>query len=162
MAKLPPKPLNPVHEFFPVGADGQSPMNFGAFDQAKKMGLVGEDEDETKWKKGGLTYIDGDAPLNKNGETYSERMKKKIYGKNPIVEDPDNPDQVIRKDDIPSPNNKIGGIGATSPEKKSFNPSDLIKKTKNKTPKVNLEGPMPESVKNLIKKGKNHPTKEKS
>jgi len=66
MAKLPPKPLNPVHEFFPVGADGQSPMNFTAFDQAKKMGLVGEDEDETKWKKGGVPYIDGDEPLNKN------------------------------------------------------------------------------------------------
>jgi len=73
MSKLPPKPMNIVHEYFPVGTDGHSPMN----------------------------YIDKDVPLNKNGKTYSERMKDKIYGKNPIVEDPDNPDQVIRKDDIP-------------------------------------------------------------
>jgi len=27
MAKLPPKPMNVVHEYFPVGTDGQSPFN---------------------------------------------------------------------------------------------------------------------------------------
>ncbi len=27
MAKLPPKPRNIVHDYFPVGTDGQSPMN---------------------------------------------------------------------------------------------------------------------------------------
>tara|TARA_B100000287_G_scaffold241262_1_gene226744 strand:+ start:41 stop:316 length:276 start_codon:yes stop_codon:yes gene_type:complete len=28
MAKLPPKPMNIVHEYFPVGTDGHSPMNY--------------------------------------------------------------------------------------------------------------------------------------
>ena len=27
MAKLPPKPLNIVHDYFPVGTDGHSPMH---------------------------------------------------------------------------------------------------------------------------------------
>ncbi len=27
MAKLPPKPMNVVHEYFPVGTDGQNPFN---------------------------------------------------------------------------------------------------------------------------------------
>ena len=64
--------MNIVHEYFPIGSE--SPMN----------------------------YMDKDVPLNKNGKTYSERMKDKIYGKNPIVEDPNNKGKVIREDDIPS------------------------------------------------------------
>ncbi len=54
MAKLPPKPLNPVHEFFPVGTDGQSPLNSpadfdGAFTTGQTLGRIGKDEDDTKF-----------------------------------------------------------------------------------------------------------------
>ena len=44
MAKLPPKPMNVVHEYFPVGTDGQSPFN-----RVEPMAYK----------------IDGDAPLAK-------------------------------------------------------------------------------------------------
>jgi len=85
MAKLPPKPRNPVHEFFPVGADGQSPMNF-----------VGPKQVE-----------EGDKPeeianrFSLGGEHDVVPTKKIDYYKdNPIVDDPDNPGKKIRKKDL--------------------------------------------------------------
>ncbi len=222
MAKLPPKPRNPVHEFFPVGADGQSPMNFVGPKQveegdkpeeiANKYSLKGEHDvvhtpnnkvigpglGETLTEKKDpsfhapqTTQNTADTPspapapqqgkkqpLSAKAQKVEDRQNwrtfkvaKKAYKKKEkekskkeiekIREEGRDARRQIRQASD-TPNNKIGGIGATSTKKKSFNPSDLIKKTKNKTPKVNLKGPMPEGVKNLIKKGKNHPTKKKS
>ena len=42
MAKLPPKPMNVVHEYFPVGTDGQSPFNRVEPVAYKATGLVPE------------------------------------------------------------------------------------------------------------------------
>jgi len=42
MAKLPPKPMNVVHEYFPVGTDGQSPFNRVETVAYNKTGLVPE------------------------------------------------------------------------------------------------------------------------
>ena len=83
MAKLPPKPLNPVHEFFPVGADGQSPMNYGP-KQVKESDKP--EEIANKYSLG------GESLLNKNGTDY--------YSENPIVDDPDRPGEKIRKKDL--------------------------------------------------------------
>ena len=60
MAKLPPKPRNIVHDYFPVGTDGQSPMN----------ALDGSAWEAMKFKQGELDE-DGKpikSVLNKNGK----------------------------------------------------------------------------------------------
>ena len=60
MAKLPPKPRNIVHDYFPVGTDGQSPMN----------ALDGSAWEAMKFKQGELDE-DGKpikSILNKNGD----------------------------------------------------------------------------------------------
>ena len=130
MAKLPPKPLNPVHEFFPVGADGQSPMNYGP-KQVKESDKP--EEIANKYSLGGESLLN----------------KTDYYSENPIVDDPDNPGKKIRKKDLEArqksqrvevgkgssneldevvltPNNKIVGIGnlrepleSPKPKKKS-------------------------------------------
>ena len=110
MAKLPPKPRNPVHEFFPVGADGQSPMNKGAFD----VYLEGKDKDkdgDTLFNKVG-EFDPGESPEEKaarilklkadTNKATQEGLLKKIdyYKDNPIVDDPANPGKKIRKKDL--------------------------------------------------------------
>jgi hypothetical protein len=88
MAKLPPKPLNPVHEFFPVGADGQSPMNYGP-KQVKESDKP--EEIANKYSLG------GESLLNKNGDPDDPTD---YYSENPIVDDPDRPGEKIRKKDL--------------------------------------------------------------
>mgnify|MGYP001124089354 CR=1 FL=1 len=138
MARLPKKPANIVHEFFPVGTDGHSPMNNidGAFEAMQyvkgKHPKYNKDKDEdgdTLFNKAEpAEFKPGKSPEERANEilklkadtakatqegllkkidtpaletTYSEKMKKKIYGKDPIIDDPDNPGKKIRKSQIP-------------------------------------------------------------
>jgi len=70
MARLPKKPGNIVHEFFPVGTDGHSPMNKGAFDVYKE--LKEKDKDE-----------DGDTLFNKNDDTMLYEIGPKQVSEGP-------------------------------------------------------------------------------
>ncbi len=127
MAKLPPKPRNPVHEFFPVGADGQSPIN----------SLVGPKQVEESDKPEEIANR-----FSLGGEHDVVPTNKIDYYKdNPIVDDPDNPGKKIRKKDLEArkksesvevgegasneldevvltPNNKVIGLGETLTKKK--------------------------------------------
>ena len=69
MAKLPPKPMNIVHEYFPIGSE--SPMNKGAFDVYKE--LKGKRIKDKKAIGDGIILNsdkeDGDTLFNKNDDT---------------------------------------------------------------------------------------------
>jgi len=60
MAKLPPKPMNVVHEYFPVGTDGQSPFNRVEPAAYKATGLVPEKRTVTAENK----HLFDDTPAN--------------------------------------------------------------------------------------------------
>ena len=82
MAKLPPKPRNIVHDYFPVGTDGHSPMN----------ALDGSAWEAMKFKQG---------ELDEDGKPIRSAFPKTDYYKdNPIVDDPDNPGKKIRLDKL--------------------------------------------------------------
>lgn len=81
MAKLPPKPRNIVHDYFPVGTDGHSPMN----------ALDGSAWEAMKFKQG---------ELDEDGKPIRTAFPKNdtdYYSENPIVDDPDRPGEKIRK-----------------------------------------------------------------
>ena len=82
MAKLPPKPRNIVHDYFPVGTDGQSPMN----------ALDGSAWEAMKFKQG---------ELDEDGKPIRSVLNKNdYYSENPIVDDPDNPGKKIRLNNL--------------------------------------------------------------
>ena len=118
MAKLPPKPMNVVHEYFPVGTDGQSPFNRVEPMAYKMVDVDGSEVDTSKpgmsnagkYKNvpaGDFAGPHGTYPINteKRGESAiklahnaanPEAIKSKVYKKYPNlkpeigVQSPDN------------------------------------------------------------------------